>query len=75
MADTDERREYLLASLRVASLRARLYETEINSIGTALKAGIVDCYGAVEWMKEIGALGLMKYIPEDESSTAGGGPA
>ena len=73
MADTDERREYLLSALRVASLRAKLYEIEINSIGTALKAGIVDCYGAVEWMKEIGALGLMKYIPDvsEESSTAG----
>lgn len=67
MSDTEERKEFMLSALRVASLRARLYETEINSIGVALKAGIIDCYGAMEWMKEIGALGLMKYIaPEEE---------
>ena len=67
MTDTPEQKEFLLSALRVASLRAKLFETEINSIGVALKGGIIDCYGAVEWMKEIGALSLMKYMePVDE---------
>lgn len=63
MADSEERKEFTLSALRVASLRARLFETEINSIGVALKSDLIDCYGAIEWMKEIGAIGLMKALP------------
>jgi hypothetical protein len=36
------RREYLLAELRCAALRARLIAAEIENIGVALKAGELD---------------------------------
>jgi hypothetical protein len=36
------RREYLLAELRCAALRARLVAAEIENIGVALKAGEMD---------------------------------
>ncbi len=66
MSDTEDRREYLLSALRVASARARMCEAEINSIGVALKGGIIDCYTAMEWIKEIGALELIRSIPTKE---------
>lgn len=60
---SDNQREFVLSALRVGSLRAKLYETEINSIGVALKDGLIDCYTAMEWVKEIGAIELVRTIP------------
>lgn len=63
MSDSDERREFVLAALRAGSLRCRQMESEINTIGVALKGGMIDCYTAMEWIKEIGALDLVRIIP------------
>ena len=39
---TRDRREYLLAELRVAALRARLWQADIDAVGLALKAGLIS---------------------------------
>lgn len=66
MTDSPDRRDFVLAALRAGSLRAKLYETEINTIGVALKGGLIDCYTAMEWVKEIGALELVRNVPPPE---------
>ena len=63
MIESEDKRDFVLSALRAGSLRAKLYETEINSIGVALKGGLIDCYTAMEWVKEIGALELVRCIP------------
>jgi hypothetical protein len=36
------RRDYLLAELRCASLRARLQQADIDAVGKALGAGLIE---------------------------------
>jgi hypothetical protein len=57
-------RDFMLSSLRAASLRAKMMEVEINSIGIALKGGMVTTDQAVKWLKDIGALDFVGMIPE-----------
>jgi hypothetical protein len=47
-------REFLLAQLRCASLRARLTAADLDTVGIALRAGIVDPEAAVDWLLELG---------------------
>lgn len=63
MSDSLDRHEFTIAALRAASMRCKYMESEINSIGVALKGGLIDCYTAMEWVKEIGALDLVRYVP------------
>lgn len=51
--------DYLLLNLRCASLRARLAANEIQAMGVALKAGLIDPDDALEHLGEVGALGLV----------------
>jgi hypothetical protein len=60
----NDHKEFLLSILRVASMRAKTLEVEINSIGVALKADMIDIPKAMEWLKDIGADGLVWMIPE-----------
>ena len=64
--DSAERREFVLSALRAGSLRARLIEVEINSIGGALKGGLIDCYTAMQWITDLGSLDLVRIIPTAE---------
>jgi hypothetical protein len=48
--------EFLLSALRVATLRARLAANELDSIGVALKRGLVSYDDAVAWLHEIDLL-------------------
>lgn len=48
--------EFLLSALRVASLRARLAATEFDSIGVALKRGLVSYDEAVAWLHDVDLL-------------------
>lgn len=59
-----DRTEYLLAALRVASARAKLYVVEIDSIGVALKGGFIGPDDAMAWVNDIGAGGLVVLKPE-----------
>jgi hypothetical protein len=54
------RREYLLAELRCASLRARLWQADITSIGIALKAGWISPEEAVEALADCDCLKLIE---------------
>jgi hypothetical protein len=44
---------FLLAELRRMSARARLALTEIDSIGAALKGGLIEPEAALAWLDEI----------------------
>jgi hypothetical protein len=53
------RHEYLLAELRCASLRARLWQADIDAVGMALKAGLVEPEQALELLHECDCLQLI----------------
>jgi hypothetical protein len=50
------RRDYLIAELRCASLRARLWQADIEAVGMALKAGLVEPEQALELLRECDCL-------------------
>jgi hypothetical protein len=54
------RQEYLLAELRCAELRARLWQANITSIGIALKAGWISPEEAVEALADCDCLHLVE---------------
>jgi hypothetical protein len=60
------RREYLLAELRCASLRAQLWQADINAVGLALKAGFVEPEQALELLADCDCLQLIS--PKGEIS-------
>jgi hypothetical protein len=45
-------REYVLAELRVARVRAQLFIVEIDSIALSLKNGVIDLEDALAWLRE-----------------------
>jgi len=66
-ADDVAFRKYVLAEIRCALVRAKLYANEIERIGIALKGGIVDPESAVAMMADAGTLGfLMRNEEEDD---------
>jgi hypothetical protein len=54
-----DRCEYLLAELRPAALRARLWQADIDAVGLALKAGLISPDQAVEHLSDYGLLRLL----------------
>jgi hypothetical protein len=50
------RRDYLLAEFRCASLRARLLQADIDAVGMALKAGLVEPEQALELLQDCDCL-------------------
>ena len=64
-ADVQKFREYVLAELRCARKRAQLLICEIETIGIALSAGMVDSETALALMHEANALDfIMPAEPE-----------
>jgi hypothetical protein len=53
------RRDYLLAELRCASLRARLWLADIDAVGLALRAGLVEPEQALELLADCDCLKLI----------------
>jgi len=53
------RREYLLAELRCASLRARLQQADIDAVGKALAAGLIEPEQALELLDDCDCLALV----------------
>jgi hypothetical protein len=53
------RRDYLLAELRCASLRARLWQADIDAVGMALKGGLVEPEQALELLADCDCLQLI----------------
>jgi hypothetical protein len=58
------RRDYLLAELRCASLRARLWQADIDAVRLALKAGLVEPEQALELLADCDCL---QFISKDVS--------
>lgn len=56
-------KEFLLASLRAASLRAKLASTEMDSIGVALKRGVVSTEEAMAWLHDENLFDHVIYRP------------
>ena len=65
---TRDRREYLLAELRAAALRARLWQADIDAVGLALKAGLISPDQAVEHLSACGLLRLLAVREEQEAA-------
>jgi hypothetical protein len=49
-------RDYLLAEIRCAALRARLAALDIDAAGVALRGGMITPEVALEWVNEAGAI-------------------
>jgi hypothetical protein len=64
-----DKREYLLAELRTAALRTRLWQADIDTVGIALKAGLISPDQAVEHLSDCGLLRLLGLREEQESAT------
>jgi hypothetical protein len=60
-------RKYVLAELRAARTRALLVVNEIETIGVALRGGIVDADLAVEWLRDAGAMGYLMANTDDDA--------
>jgi hypothetical protein len=58
--------DYLLAELRCASLRARLWQTDIDAVGLALKSGLIEPEQALELLADCDCLLLIS--PKAESA-------
>ena len=63
-----DKREYLLAELRAAALRARLWQADIDAVGLALKAGLISPDQAVEHLSDCGLLRLLAEREEQEAA-------
>jgi len=58
--------EFVLATMRVGSLRVKLLANEIDAVGVALKNHLISVDDAIAWLDEIGAL---QFIPEIGAAT------
>jgi hypothetical protein len=55
----DQRREYALAAMRIAVLRARMIASEAEIIGIAVKEGFISPRAAIVWASEVGMFDLV----------------
>jgi len=60
-----DRRDYLLAELRCAALRARLWQADIEAVGLALKGQMISPEQAIELLSDCDALHLVAPPPEE----------
>jgi hypothetical protein len=63
----DMRREYLLAELRCAALRARLLQSDIEAVGLALNGNLITCDQAVEHLRNCGLFTLIDFQKSDDN--------
>jgi hypothetical protein len=59
MTDTAARRDYLLSEWRCAALRARLQQADIEAVGKALAAGLIEPEQALELLRDCDVLQLI----------------
>ena len=64
--NSNSRREYLIAELRCAALRARLWQADIESVGVALKHEWISPEQALEALHDCDALRLVGLSHEAE---------
>lgn len=58
----DDGAEFLLAALRVAALRARLAQVELETIGIAVRRKMLSPAAAIEWLESLDAI---DYLPRE----------
>jgi hypothetical protein len=58
-------RDYLLAEIRCASLRAKILQAEIDAIGIALKGGMVTAEQAIVLMHGVDLLRFIAQAPAE----------
>jgi hypothetical protein len=51
--------DYVLAELRAARIRAKLWQADIDAVGLALKNGLITAEQALENLHDCGALHLV----------------
>jgi hypothetical protein len=59
--------DYLLAELRCAALRARLWQADIEAVGLALKGNLISPEEALELLADCDALHLIGTPPEERA--------
>ena len=74
MDDEARHKEFLLAALRAASARARALALDIDTIGVALKGGLIGADTAVAWLHDANLLWLIGPIPAEVGRIAEGMP-
>ena len=60
--------DYLLAELRCALLRARLWQADIEAVGIALKNGLIEPEQALELLHNCDALHLVGAVCEEKTA-------
>ena len=70
MDEEARHKEFLLAALRAASARARAIPLDIDTIGVALKGGLIGTDTAVAWIRDAGLLWLVGPIPAEVGQLA-----
>jgi hypothetical protein len=64
MTPQERKTKFLLASMRVASLNLRSWQSELDAVGIALNGGAIDLEAACEWLDD---LGLLHWLPTQEA--------
>jgi hypothetical protein len=64
MSDDWRHREFMLAALRTATIRARLMESELTEIGMMLKSKMIGPELAVQMLHDQGLMFLLGRMPD-----------
>jgi hypothetical protein len=60
--------DYVLAEIRCAALRARLWQADIEAVGLALKYGLIHPEQALELLHDCDCLHLVGAVREERSA-------
>jgi hypothetical protein len=60
----EQHREWLLAALRAATLRAKAMAADLDTIGIALRGNLIGPETAVKWINDSGLMFLVGALPE-----------
>jgi hypothetical protein len=73
LEEIEAHREFLLSALRSASLRCKLMDNELVSIGVALKHDLIGPDTAVQWIHDHNLMWLIGPLPKAVGQIAEGG--
>src|SRR5205807_438523 len=66
----DDKRQFMLAALRRASLSLQATAAELNEIGVSLRCNMINAEDAVTWLDHIGALHCINLPPWNNRAEA-----
>jgi hypothetical protein len=64
LEEIEAHREFLLSALRSASLRCKLADNELTTIGVALKNDLIGPDTAVQWIRDHDLMWLIGPLPK-----------